>query len=69
MAESAKLKEKLYVSEMMLKKLYVQNKELTEKLDKANTKMQQMDTDYRKLQKEHLNLQQNIQNRLIGNFT
>jgi hypothetical protein len=51
---------------MLLKKLYVQNQELTEKLSKAQNKISEMDKDYRVLQKQHLLLQHNIQNKLIG---
>lgn len=64
--ENAELKDKLYVSEVLLKKLYVQNQELTEKLLKANDKIQQQDTDYRTLQKQHLLLQHNIQSKIIA---
>lgn len=51
---------------MLLKKLYTQNQELTEKLQKANEKIKMMDGNYRTLQKQHLLLQHNIQNRIIG---
>ena len=60
------LQDRLHVSEMLLKKLYVQNQELTEKLSKAQNKISEMDKDYRVLQKQHLLLQHNIQNKLIG---
>lgn len=62
----SELQQKLYVSEMLLKKLYVQNQELTEKLAKANEKITEMDKDHRVLQKQHLLLQHNIQNKIIG---
>jgi hypothetical protein len=51
---------------MLLKKLYVQNQELAEKLTKANEKITEMDKDHRMLQKQHLLLQHNIQNKIIG---
>jgi hypothetical protein len=64
--ENAELKDKLFVSEVLLKKLYVQNQELAEKLSKANVKTQQVELDYRTLQKQHLLLQHNVQSKIIG---
>ena len=64
--QDASLQDKLFVSETMLKKLYVQNKELMDKLNKAENKIEKMDKDYRQLQKQHLLLQHNLQNKIIG---
>jgi len=53
---------------MLLKKLYCQNQDLIEKYNKQQEKMKKMDLDYRALQKQHLLLQHNIQNKIMGNF-
>lgn len=64
--EIAELKEKIYVSEMLLKKLYWQNQELVEKVSSQQDKITKMDLDHRTLQKQHLLLQHNIQNKIMG---
>ncbi|CAI2363654.1 unnamed protein product [Moneuplotes crassus] len=64
--EAAELKEKLFVSEILLKKLYCQNQELVEKTKKQQEKIMKMDNDYRNLQKQHLLLQHNIQNKVMA---
>jgi len=65
-SHATEMQERLYVSEMLLKKLYVQNQDLSEKLEKAQGKIKTMDTDYRVLQKQHLLLQHNVHNKIIG---
>jgi len=64
--EISELKEKLCVSEMLMKKLYVQNQEMAEKMRKQAEKIRKTDLDHRMLQKQHLLLQHNIQNKIMA---
>jgi len=63
--QSSELQDKLVVSEILMKRLFIQNQDLIEKLKQAEDKIKLMDKDYRTLQKQHLLLQHNIQNRIV----
>ena len=49
-----------------MKKLFVENQALKDKLKQANDKIDDMNKEYRELQKQHLLLQNNMQAYLVG---